>query len=310
MIAVRSLPLIALVTLVGACGSNAESTTTPPPVVNDGTTDVRAAIPAADPAYIDFVTPDIVVPAGKEQMHCIHFAYNGEDVAFSDVESLQGKFGHHAVLLGAKAPQAEKTVEDCSKSEDMQKYDPYAIPVELPAAHGVFLPKGKKMVLQTHYVNTTRNPIKIRDIVRLKKRPISEVTTWTSVFATNSVALKLPPKQKTTFSFDCAVPMDAKLLILGGHMHEYGSKIEISYGMDPMALKQLYTADWQVEYRDAPPITMMMTNPMGLAKGATLRTSCTWDNTTDHQLGFPEEMCSAFGYVAGVKEALVCRHGE
>jgi hypothetical protein len=303
----RALVVGALIcsTLAVACGGGSETAGS-----DDRVLDVRVQVPATDPTYVDFVSPEFEIEPGVERMDCVHFRYDGEDTAIQDVNSLQGKYGHHAVLLAAKDPKEPGTREDCTNAEDMTKYDPFAIPVELPEGLGVYLPKGKPLVLQIHYVNAGKKPIRVRDVVRLKTIPIASVRRWAATFATNSLDVKVPARGESTLSFDCAVPIDADLLLLGGHMHEHGKRIAIELGPDDKSLEQLYATDWTAEYRDAPPITMMMTNPKPLQKGHILRTTCTWSNTESRPLTFPEEMCSAFGYVAGSKDAVVCRHGE
>jgi hypothetical protein len=72
-------------------------------------------------------------------------------------------------------------------------------------------------------------------------------------------------------------------------------------------MTQLYTAgDWMPDYRDSPPIDLYVQNPKPLHTGQVLRTTCAWNNTTDHELKFPEEMCATFGLVAGTKQPVVC----
>lgn len=300
--------LVLVLALTASCGSSSETT---PAATDDGITDVRVAVPAADPAFIDFVSSELVVEPGQEKMWCDHFEYTGEDIAFSDQDALQGKFGHHAILLSAKEPKAPGTGEDCSEAADMTKYEAFSIPKELPPGYGVYLPKGKRFVLQMHYVNAGRKPIRVRDVVRLKKRPIAEVTKWTSVMATNSIAaLAIPPKGKKTVTFDCTIPVDGELMLVGGHMHEAGVSFRTLHGKDAASLATIYEVpEWKAEYRDAPPVTLFTGEPLPVAKGDVLRTSCTWNNPNDKELKFPEEMCSTFGYIAGTKTPIECHDG-
>ena len=45
---------------------------------------------------------------------------------------------------------------------------------------------------------------------------------------------------------------------------------------------------------------------MQLKAGHILRTKCAWNNDQDHELIFPSEMCSSFGFVGGTKEPVLC----
>jgi hypothetical protein len=304
----RSSIALALAALSLGCGSADEGSTQ---TAEDPIQDVRVAIPPADPAFIDFVSPEEIIQPGAEKLFCTHFRWDGEDIAFSDQDTLQGKYGHHAVLLTSKEPKEPGTTEDCSEAGDMTKYDPYSIPKALPPGYGVSLPKGKQFVLQIHYVNAGRRPIRVRDVVRLKKRPVSEVTTWTAVLATNSIDLvAIPPKSKKRIVFDCTAPVDAEILLVGGHMHEHGTSFELKHGADPASLRTIYQVpDWRAEYRDAPPVDILSGEPLKVKKGDIFRTTCEWNNPTEKEIAFPEEMCASFGYAGGIKEPITCREG-
>jgi len=194
----------------------------------------------------------------------------------------------------------------------MSKYDAYTIgDQDLPPGHGIFLAGGKSMVLQSHYINTSSQPILVRDVVRMQKMAIEDVTTWAAIHITNTLEFAVPSYEKKKITFDCTVDKDVDLLMVGGHMHEWGSRFEFFYGPSEAELKSLYLADpWRPDYRDAPPITLFFTNPMRLKAGSIMRTVCEWDNSTTDELSFPTEMCTSFGYVAGSKEPVVCSIGQ
>lgn len=271
--------------------------------------DLRVELPAPDPHYLDFAAGESVIPPGEDRMICTHVRYDGpEDDAFEYVDSVQGKYGHHVVLLGAKNPLPPGTVEDCSRPEDMNKYDAYTIgDQELPPGYGVRLPAGKAMVVQAHYVNGDDRPIRIRDVVRLKRIAPADVQTWAAIYVTNTLDVHVPPKDQAKVEFDCRVKKDVDLLVLGGHMHEWGTRFELLYGPDEDHLESLYLASpWVPQYRDLPPMTLFFNNPFKLKAGYLLRTKCQWHNDKDTELAFPHEMCTSFGYVGGTKEPEVC----
>ncbi len=297
----RRLVLAAVLVFSIACGR---------PPSADEARDVRVAIPTKDDALIDFVGPEATLQPGEDKMYCGTLAYDGESIAFSKVESLQGKFGHHVVLLAQKAddPTPVGSMYDCSK---MTNFEPFAIPLDaVPAGYGTSLPQGKKLIIQFHYLNTGDKPILVRDVIRLKKMAVKDVQKWTSVYATNEVGFEVPPNaigHKVTF--DCALPQDVELIAFGGHMHEWGAKFRAELGQ-PGAMTELYRVDaWKADYRDSPPISLFQSAPKALTTGTVLRTTCEWNNDTDRALKFPEEMCATFGFVAGVKDPVVCTVG-
>lgn len=298
----RTLLLAAI--LAAGCGGSSAMT----PEVRD----LRLPIPSADPKYIDFVGLDGVIMPGEDKLLCLHMRYDGEDAAFNYVEAQQSKFGHHFVLLASKEPKPPGTMEDCSKPEDMAKYDLFVIPSdELPAGHGFFIPKGKSIVSQSHYINSGKQPILIRDIIRLKRMELKDVTTWATPFATSSFDIKIPPQGRAESTFDCTIPADLGLLFMVGHMHEWGSRFEFKIGPDAANLEPMYKVDnWVSDYRDNPPVVTFFQAPKLLKAGTVVRTHCEWKSDQDKDLIFPHEMCVASGIVAGRKEPWLCKYGE
>lgn len=271
--------------------------------------DLRNALPAKDAQHVDLLGGEQVIAPGTEKMFCTDLVYDGEDLAFDQLETTQGKFGHHAVLLLPTKPNPPGTVFDCTDASTMKDFSLFAIgATDLPKGHGSILPKGKKLVLQSHYVNTGKVPIRVRDVVRLRVKPVADVTTWDAVFVNTTDQIAIPPHAmdfQTTF--DCPVKNDLSLLVLGGHMHEWGAKFDVQYVGADGALTPVYKIDrWKAEYRDTPPVDLYLTAPKELKAGGALRITCSWNNTSDSTLKFPSEMCVLFGYVAGTKDPVVC----
>lgn len=269
--------------------------------------DARVAEPDADPAYVDFVTPEFEVPSGEERMMCYHFELE-EDVTANNLEAYQGQFGHHIVLLTPKEPKPAGTAEDCTDRSTMAKYGPFVLPsTELPEGYGIQIPKGTKVVLQAHYVNAGSKPLLARDVARLHKVPLESVTTWVQMLASSDNTLELPPQQKSTVAIDCALPAGVELLVFGGHMHERGTRFEALLGKDESSMESIYLVDpWLEEYRDAPPVSLFFKNPLKIAEPSILRAKCDWNNESPDTLTFPEEMCATFGYVTGSDSAIEC----
>lgn len=277
---------------------------------NPNELDVRVAIPPADPKFIDFVGPEVVIPAGTEKMWCAFMQYTGPDTAFYNQDALQGKYGHHAVLLSAKDPKPVGTLQDCTDMNGLTGFEPFSIPEELPDGMGTFLPSGKSVIFQFHYVNTSNKAIRVRDVARLARREIADVKTWAAPWVTNTFQLSLAPRGPSSSTFDCKMDRDVDLVLVGGHMHEMGSSFELQVGADEASLQTVYSVDtWKPEFRDIPPVKLMKSAPMHIPAGTILRTTCKWNNPTDETVAFPREMCSTFGIAAGLKDPFVCYDG-
>ena len=292
--------LLALVVFVG-CGA--------PTVMTPAPRDVRVPIPAASDAFIDFVTPEATFNPAEEKMVCVLMTYTGPNTAWDKVDSQQGKFGHHIILLGANDDETrpDGTVFDCTKMTT--GFQPYAIPLDgYPAGYGTELLTGKRLIIQFHYLNTGTTPILVRDVIRLQKKDPATVTKWMSVYTTAQVNFSIPAGASNfKVTYDCTIPADVELLAFGGHMHENGVSFHSELG-DGTAMDLLYDVpQWTAAYRDSPPTNLYVTAPKSFVHGQTLRTSCVWNNTGDHAMEFPEEMCATFALVGNTKIPSSCR---
>lgn len=295
--------LAALLAALPACGTEEDMGDD-----DDDVVDLRVPIPEPDPAFVDLVTPEVTIEAGEEKMYCQYLDNEEGEIAVDLMESYQGNYGHHIVLLTTLEPQPAGTFEDCTDASEMWKYRAFILPeTPLPEGHGIVIPDDMQYVLQFHYVNASPNPILVRDVARLHKIPVEDVTTYTTTLTTNSLTFELPPDVPQEESFDCVIQEDVDLMLLGGHLHEQGQKFEILIGPDEDSLEQAYLVDpWRPEYRDAPPVQLYLDNPLPMPAGTIVRTNCSWRNTLDEPLEFPAEMCAGFGYVAGTQTPVHC----
>lgn len=268
--------------------------------------DLRVEIPAIDPGFVQFVTNEHTIQPGEDKMFCSELEYDDADTAFTEVDSRQGKFGHHLILVSTTKPRGKGSVYDCTEMTD---FLPLAIPANgWPAGYASSLPKGTPVVVQLHYVNTSTQPILVRDVIRLKKMDVAQVTTWVSPFALNHETFMVPPHGTANVEFDCTIQTPQKLLLIGGHMHEWGTTFKVEWGADATHLTKLYEVPtWKADYRDSPPTDLYFTNQKDVPAGTVMRTSCSWLNDTDKALAYPHEMCATFGLFAGTKTPMVCR---
>jgi hypothetical protein len=231
-------------------------------------------------------------------------------VSFLDAQ--QGRYGHHVIVLSSVDQEPAGTTRDCSSNEAMASFKVDILPtLEILPTQGIKLRAGTQLVFQSHYVNATQQPLLTRDVIRLSLRPEEQVEEWVTTFTTVELELDLPPGETTSTSFDCELPYDAKLQLVGGHMHEEGSRFQVLAGPDADNLSNVYLVDpWQSRFRDTPPIEIYGENPLLLPQGSIVRTSCEWHNGKQETLHFPGEMCSAFGYIAGRDTPFLCGGGR
>lgn len=274
--------------------------------------DVRVETPAPEAGIVDWMSPETTIDAYSDQMLCLYLDPVADDLVADNLDAMQGDYGHHIVVLATRNPKPAGTWEDCSDADQMPDFRPMILPdTPLPEGYAVRIPAGTQPVMQIHYVNPTATPLLVRDVARLHLTDPEGVTKWASTFATNHLSFEIAPGATEEVSFDCEVPEGTEVLLLGGHMHEWGTRFEVGLGADPDNLAQEYLVNpWVPEYRDAPPVSLYFGSPRQMGAGSVLRTTCTFHNTESEPLGFPGEMCSTFGYLGGTDQPWVCEVTE
>jgi hypothetical protein len=272
-------------------------------------TDVRVPIPEEDANHYNFVAQELMVAPGEERTTCFHMRVP-HDMALSNIDMLQGEYGHHAVVVSSNEPLPDGTIEDCTDETTYAKFKALLIPVaDPPQGAAYWLEAGTPVVLQSHYVNASDKPILTRDVVRGEVVPTEDVTDWMAPFTATALGFEVPSSDEPTeLTFDCVLDRNVDLLYVGGHMHEWGTQFEIELGAAEDTLESIYSVEgWVPDFRDLPPIEIYADNPLRITQGAILRTSCQWENRTGASLTFPQEMCVSFGVLRGSKEAYDCR---
>jgi hypothetical protein len=161
--------------------------------------------------------------------------------------------------------------------------------------------------MQSHYINTSDEPIVVMDAVDLVYTTPEESPTRIDPFA---LLYDEPDVPANTMGFSretvCEMDRDYDVYMLLGHTHEYGVRFQVHHepaGTDESHL--LYHATDGKLLREDPDINMY-DEPLKLKQGDRLRMTCTWDNTTDEVLGWPEEMCVALMYYGPGEGWLTC----
>lgn len=263
--------------------------------------------------------PDLILEAGADVQYCTFGTYTGPDIAITSFESFQASPGHHLIILGTTASTvdyADGETVDCTKTNQMMtSFEPLinAEPIDagrseivLPGGMGVKLNEGQRWVVQSHYVNTTTDRIRVRDVMNIGFAPEEEIEIWAAAFALTQTNLSLPPAQESSLSFDCHFDEQYELMYLTGHMHEYGTEFSFEYG-EADTLETIYEIPvWQAEYRDRPPLNKYAPGEFLFNPGSTLRTNCTWFNDTDEAIAFPDEMCATYGMLYPSLSPVVC----
>src|SRR5262245_13342502 len=151
----------------------------------------------------------------------------------------------------------------------------------MPANYAFRWRKGEGLYLQTHYVNVTESPTRVQSYVDAKLREPSEDHVVLSLFSHGTLKNRVAPASETNLSLECAIKKDLPLVMFTNHLHEYGTKIRTELVL-PDGSKSVIKDDpvWNIEWTNSANYKHVFDAPVMLPEGSTLRTHCTWKNTT------------------------------
>jgi hypothetical protein len=235
------------------------------------------------------------VEAGKEIQRCVVLEGVDEDVVIETANTTQSAGGHHLIIFtGINAVPG--TVVDCTTAASMANFRFIAPGV----FHGGLdntafkIPKGKPIILQSHYVNASTKPIEAVDSYTVKKVAAGAAPKLVDFFAFTDVEFKIPVGAKS-ITHTCTMDKDLQVLEHSGHMHEFGTHYTMEHlipGQEPIILDSY---EWNADYRDQPMRHSFTADaPMIVRAGESLRMTCAWENPKGREIEFPEEMCAAF----------------
>jgi hypothetical protein len=272
--------------------------------------------------------PDTVIDPGSDVMVCVFGTYTGPTVGMHDVFTHQAPGGHHLQLMGTGTPAADipdGTVMDCTgdggqfQMADMEpvgvtnggSVDGEEIGVSMPLPDGMAfeLESGQRYVMQSHYINTGTEPMRVRDLAVVTTIPVEEVDatgTWAAPLIYNRSDFVIPAGGEIETRFDCTTEKDWNIIYVLGHMHEWGTRFSVER-KDGEAWTKFYDIpEWDPMYRDKPEIAYYPDDSMPVSMGTTFKTTCAWQNDKDEDLVFPHEMCVTVNIVYPQKTTVIC----
>ncbi len=239
------------------------------------------------------VISEFEVQPGEVQ-RCVVVAGLPEDMIVSHSEVRQQAGGHHMVLYTRDSARPGDTF-DCTAAEAMGNARFIAPGNFEGGAQGLAyrVPANKPFIVQSHYINATPDVIRVSDEYTMVRAPAASTPKFIDFFALTEVGFLLPRGQSTVV-VDCNIPRDMQVIRHFGHMHELGTHYSLERIRNGQA-EMVDTYEWDIEYRDNAPLRdATLAAPYMFLAGDQLRLTCTYDNTRDHDVEFPEEMCVTF----------------
>jgi hypothetical protein len=314
----------------GAAGSNDTSAIAAEPAAGASTAAAvggKDSSPAAfDPppprsGYTRFVPPVMEnLATGADTMHCQYVqAPLDRDMDVLDVQGYQSVGGHHSVAYSTTMNVPVGTSRPCNGEDNMSAGflggtgGEGSGGIKLPAGVAFRLPKGSSIMLNTHFLNTTDDPIDGHTVVDFQFVEVDSSRKVASLFTTGSVGFKLPAMTLADAMAECTIPQDMQFILFTNHMHDNGVRAKTELVRADGSVELVHEdPNWTYEMQfNAVYSKWSIDEPLAIAKGDRLRTRCSWLNATPAELGFPREMCFGVGFfLSDGSTAPVCIDGQ
>src|SRR5579885_3455880 len=164
-----------------------------------------------------------------------------------------------------------------------------------PSGVALELPAQMSIDMNVHYVNRTGQEIPGEAFANLYTEPAEQVEKIAHTLNLSNTNITLPAGQTTTLEKTFTVSQTTNVFMLTSHMHMLGTRFQIRIVGGARDGELVYeNTDW------AHPQTVTFATPIVLQKGQGLKSTITWNNTTDHAVTFglqsTDEMGIIFGY--------------
>jgi hypothetical protein len=319
----RSFPGLALVfalTLTG-CGSSDSTApsvppTTPsagfnPPPAAEGYRRLVAATipdiqPGGDVTYCQYVMPSFdhdvdIIDLTGHQSH-----YGHHVVAFSFVDDGTQEIGSSFPCMGTEVSSGVGNATSPGFSVGSYlggiagETDTSKSGSPLPEGVAFRLKKGNGIMLNIHFLNTGNQAVDGDAVIDVKFADPDPSRLIASMFVNVDMTFDLAPSAQTDSSAGCVAESDAKIIMAANHMHEYGiaasSEVQRAGAATFESLHDdptwSYDMQFNIQYS-----RWSATEPYVLHAGDTIRTNCSWRNTTSTSMTFPREMCVGLMFV-------------
>lgn len=257
------------------------------------------------------------VAPGKEVLLCTYLPPLKKEIVVRSITFHQTAGGHHVALFALTTPKASGTSEcaDPNSAEggiEMNNWRPVAAGTNqvLPPGVALKIPAGKQLMMQSHFVNTHDEPMESESAVNMYAFE-GTPTHQADYLALNELDGLRIPQGEFTVTRECAIDHDLSLLTVLGHTHQYGTLYKLELQDLAGNWTELYHETDGAKLRNSPKeLHYPPEAPLQIKAGQKWRYTCSWNNTTDHEIRFPEEMCAAFMTYFPSKGFIVCNDGE
>lgn len=271
----------------------------------DGSTPIETSLAGMEATY---EAGPFTVAGGEEIVVCTYI--RGENATEQDVTMFrteQSAGGHHLIVYTVDHP-IDLPPGSCPQGGQPGWNQILVTQIEheeivFPEGVGFRVMPNQQYVLETHYLNTTRNTLEATSRFTTRYGEPGTVRERAATYFFGTMNIDVAPRETATASVDCAPPEAMTLRSMFGHEHRWGTGVNVSLVRGDGAEPIYASDDWE-----RPPI-MQFEGGLQVTPADRIRVVCDWNNLGSETSRFPHEMCFAIGYYWPAETGLICVSG-
>jgi hypothetical protein len=260
--------------------------------------------------YLSPITRDI--QPGEDRIECAYL--DARIAGDSDIGRIAGynSTGSHHIILYTTSVSQIPNVHECADDEMVflsmvgGTGGDAALSPEQTLPDGLVrrVTGGQQLVIQTHWINTTDEPMDGQAAFNVRYDAIDDAKTPTDFMALMNTQFELAPGMNHA-EVDCTFKDSLSIWQLAGHQHSMGKHIKIAYNGTT-----LVDDDWKNEWSFNPKFLDFTGAPMQTKAGDRIHIECDWMNPGTETVRFPSEMCGAVAQYYPSAGQLICFNGS
>lgn len=273
--------------------------------------------PAPGAGEVQYLSPIVRdIQPGEERIVCSYLdAYVANDVDVAGIAGFSTAGSHHVILYTTSLTQPPDTYP--CQDEEMVFLSivggtgldaAVSADTALPAGMVRRVKGGNQVVIQSHWLNASDEPIDGQAAFNVKFEPVSPARIATDFLAVMDTGFEVAPGTSKA-GVECTFEERANVWQLAGHMHELGTHIRIAYTPKGGTEQVLVDEAWSKTWFD-PRFVDFTHAPLKVQPGDKLAVECEWTNPHPYAVRFPSEMCGAVGQFFPARGRLVCLNGD
>jgi hypothetical protein len=231
---------------------------------------------------------------GEEGYRCARLTAT-DDLYIKEFQPIAPLGTHHTLLSVNEQPTGPDGIEACGANDNGhvtllgsgvgENYSSGP----LPEGVAYKIPKGQQVNLNLHLFNLQDGALEGVSGVKIRTTTADKVKEFAQVTLAGTVQLAIPSGTSTSKG-TCTLASDATLFAVSPHMHQLGSHLKAVAKPKSGAPVTLFDGPYDFNEQRQYPANMLK-----LSAGDTVDVECTYNNTTERQVGFGEssldEMC-------------------